>query len=61
MARATSLPSTNVEFQLTCLRDRGCFSRGGQLAGQREEHKVQSEEDVFIFVGLPFLEPWDRE
>ena len=36
------------------------FSRAGPFAGQREEHKVESEEDVFSFVGLPYLQPWER-
>lgn len=37
------------------------FSRGGALAGDHETHVVTSEEDVFTFVGLPFLEPKDRK
>jgi len=36
------------------------FSRGGPLAGEREEHAVTSEEDVFAFVGLPYHPPEER-
>ena len=36
------------------------FSRGGPLAGQSETHAVQSEREVFEFVGLPYREPWER-
>lgn len=36
------------------------FSRGGPLAGDREEHVITSEEEVFSFVGLPFAQPWER-
>lgn len=36
------------------------FSRGGPLAGETEEYKVESEEAVFEFVGLPFLKPEAR-
>lgn len=36
------------------------FSRGGPLRGGQEYHAVKSEADVFRFVGLPELEPWDR-
>ena len=36
------------------------FSRGGPLAGPSGEFVVQSERDVFEFVGLPYLEPSER-
>jgi len=36
------------------------FSRGGALAGPAESHTVHSEREVFEFVGLPYLEPWQR-
>jgi DNA polymerase/3'-5' exonuclease PolX len=36
------------------------FSRGGPLAGEPETYEVESEEDVFRFVGLPYAEPWER-
>lgn len=37
------------------------FSRGGPLAGEREVHAVESEEDVFAFVGLPYFQPEERK
>ena len=36
------------------------FSRGGPLAGESNFHAVGSEREVFEFVGLPYLEPWER-
>ena len=36
------------------------FSRGGPLAGESEEHRVTSEEDVFRFVNLPYRKPEGR-
>jgi DNA polymerase/3'-5' exonuclease PolX len=36
------------------------FSRGGVLAGEKEIHLIASEEEVFRFVGLPYLQPWER-
>lgn len=36
------------------------FSRGGALAGEREEIEIRSEEEVFAFVGLPFTPPEGR-
>jgi DNA polymerase/3'-5' exonuclease PolX len=35
------------------------FSRCAEL-GRVEQHAVQSEREVFEFVGLPYLEPWER-
>jgi hypothetical protein len=34
------------------------FSRAVGLG--REVHQVTREQDVFAFVGLPYLEPWQR-
>jgi DNA polymerase/3'-5' exonuclease PolX len=36
------------------------FSRGGVLAGQTELRQMDSEEDVFRFVNLPYVEPCQR-
>lgn len=36
------------------------FTRGGALAGQREQFVVTCEEEVFQFVGLPYLKPEER-
>ena len=36
------------------------YAPGFTRAGGGEEHPVQSEEDVFAFVGLPYLEPQAR-
>jgi len=55
--------------QIRIAKQRGCkwnpygsgFSRGGPLAGEPREHKVESEEDVFTFVGLPYVQPWERK
>ena len=37
------------------------FARGGALAGPAESHAVESEREVFDFVGLPYLEPEERK
>lgn len=36
------------------------FSKGGVLGGERQIHAVSSEEEVFKFVGLPYLKPEQR-
>lgn len=36
------------------------FSRGGFFAGEKNEHAVTSEAEVFEFVGLPYLPPEKR-
>lgn len=39
--------------------ERAGFQRASGLG--KERHPVASEREVFDFVGLPFLEPWDRK
>jgi DNA polymerase/3'-5' exonuclease PolX len=37
------------------------FSRGGPMAGEKTVHRILSEREVFEFVGLDYLEPWERK
>jgi DNA polymerase/3'-5' exonuclease PolX len=36
------------------------FASNGMNLDTSQEHVVQSEREVFEFVGLPYLEPWER-
>jgi DNA polymerase/3'-5' exonuclease PolX len=36
------------------------FSRPSTVTAPGEERRMESERDVFEFVGLPFSEPWER-
>ena len=36
------------------------YSRGFAKLDGRDTHTVQSEQEVYEFVGLPYLEPWER-